>query len=141
MEKICEMCMKDPTSHSLRKISEKRGISIYYTCPSKATQYKDTEGILNHFDRVIEANSPKKWALVIDGEGFDIRHAAETKTGRGLLNLMMNKYGEQLVNVKLINPSWHMKGALQMSDSLFTPEFREKLQVLDDKAHSVLEFM
>jgi hypothetical protein len=141
MDKICKICAKDPTSHSFRKVGEKRGISIFYMCPSQATQYKDTEGILNHFNKALELNHPKKWACIIDGEGFDIRHAAETDTGRGLLDLMMNKHSDSLVNVKLINPSWHMKGVLTIAESLFTPSFIEKLQVLDDKVHSILEFI
>jgi len=140
MDKICKVCAADPDSHSFKKIAEKRGVSIFYTKPSSAKLYKDTEGILTHFGNILEQNKNKKWVLIIDGDGFDIRHATEISTGAGLLKLI-NTYISTLVELKVINPSWHMKGALKLGNSEFTDELRSKLTVIDDRVCSVLQFL
>ena len=140
MDKICKTCAADPDSHSFKRIAEKCGVSIFYSKPSSAKLYKDTEGILAHVGNVLAQYGDKKWVLIIDGDGFDIRHATEISTGLGLLKLI-NMYSKTLVELKLINPSWHMKGALKLADSEFTEEMRSKITVIDDRVCSVLQFM
>ena len=140
MDKICKTCAADPDSHSFKRIAEKRGVSIFYTKPSNAKLYKDTEGILTHFGNVLAQYGDKKWVLIIDGDGFDIRHATEISTGMGILELL-KKYSATMVELKLINPSWHMKGALKLAEDYFTEEMRSKITVIDDRVCSVLQFM
>ena len=140
MDKICKTCAADPESHSFKKISEKRGVSIFYTKPSNAKLYKDTEGILAHLDNTLAQLGNKKWVFIIDGDGFDIRHATEISTGLGILKLI-NKYLPTLVELKLINPSWHMKGAMKLAESEFTEELKSKITLIDDRVSSVLQFM
>jgi len=45
----CPICKINPESHSFKKISEKNGISTYYTNPTKAKD-RDTDGILMHYE-------------------------------------------------------------------------------------------
>ena len=140
MDKICKICASDPDSHSFKKISEKRGITIFYTKPSNAKLYKDTDGILLHLENVLAQLNNKKWVLILDGDGFDIRHATEISTGRGILEIF-NKYKDTMVELKIINPSWHIKWALKLADSEFTDEFRAKITLLDDRMYSVVQFL
>jgi hypothetical protein len=43
----CPLCKLQPFSHSLTKLSEKKGIIYYYTCPSQATLYYDAKSIID----------------------------------------------------------------------------------------------
>ena len=141
MNVICKICAEEPDSHYFKKIAERRGISTFYMKPSMSKLYKDTEGILSHLDNALAQLQGKKWIIILDGDGFDIRHATEISTGKGMLELIMNKYGATLVEFKLINPSWHMKSILKLSDDNLTEDFKSKLTVIDDRVCNVFQFM
>ena len=53
MPYVCPLCKILPSSHSLTKLSERKGIQYYYTCPSQALLYYDVNGILNHYDGLV----------------------------------------------------------------------------------------
>ena len=105
MDKICPTCAADPTSHSFKKVAEKAGITIYYSHPSKAKRYDDSDGILKHVDNLLALNGNKRWSCILDGDGFDLKHAAEVSTGVGLMKLLMTKYGATMEEFKIINPT------------------------------------
>jgi len=90
METICIKCTMDPTSHSFKKISEKNGVYIYYTNPTKSKLY--TDGILSHYDNALKQIRDKKWVWIFDSEGFDLKHALEVKTRTGIAKLLTDKY-------------------------------------------------
>lgn len=140
MNKICSACAVDPESHSFKKIAEKRNTSIFYTKPGAAKMYKDTEGILAHMENALIANNGKKWVCIIDGDDFDIGHATEFATGRGIVALL-TKYNDTLVELKIINPTWHLNHVFNDSSSYFTEEVQKKIIVLNDRKYSVLQFM
>ena len=140
MNKICAACAADPESHSFKKISEKKNTTIFYTKPGAAKMYKDTEGILAHMENMLIANANKKWMCIIDGDDFDIRHATEFSTGHGIVELM-KKYNATLVEIKIINPTWHMNRVFGDSSTYFTEEMRQKITVLDDRRYSVVQFI
>ena len=142
MDKICSICAKDPTSHSFKKVTEKNGITIFFTQPSKAKLYDDTEGILSHIDKTLEINGKKRWTCIIDGNGFDIHHAMAVKTGLGLVGLLTEKYASTLHEIKIINPSWHIIGIMKIINTCMDSSITSKIKVIDDdKPHSILEFI
>jgi hypothetical protein len=141
MDKICPKCAADPLSHSFKKVSEKGGVSLFYSHPSMSKLYDDTEGILSHVDKMLIANGNKKWSCVIDGDGFDIKHALEVRTGVGLMQLLIEKYGKTMAEFKIINPTWHINGMLKLAAATLPPDTFAKVKVLDDRKRSILEFM
>jgi hypothetical protein len=141
MNKICPTCAVDPTSHSFKKISEKNGIVTYYTQPSEAIMYEDREGILSHVDNALALLGDKKWICIINGDGFEAKHALEAQTGIGLLNLMTKKYGAHLQEIKIINPTWHIKGVYKLAKPFLDDEMMSKVKMLKDRVYSVLEFI
>ena len=48
----------DPTCYSFKKISEKNGICVYYTNPTKATISTD---IVEHYDNALKQIGNNKW--------------------------------------------------------------------------------
>lgn len=141
MNKICPKCAADPTSHSFKKVSDKGGITIYYSHPSKAKLYDDFEGILSHVDNMLTLQGKKPWMCILDGDGFDIKHASQVRIGVALMDLMMNKYGATMKEFKVINPTWHIHGQVTVAKMTLTSELFAKIVVLDDRKHSILEFI
>lgn len=141
MTGICAVCVENPDSHSFKKLKEKNGVCMFYTKPSAAKLYKDTDGIVSHIDNSLTAIGDKKWICIIDGEGFDIRHAAEVTTGMALFELITGKYGAKLVEIKIINPTWHIKCVINAVRAFASEELQSKLTILDDRPYSVLQFV
>jgi hypothetical protein len=140
MEKICEKCMMDPLSHSFKKISEKNGVHTFYTNPTKSKLYKDTEGILKHYDNALKSVTDKKWIWIFDSEGFDLKHAMEVKTGVGIAKIT-TEYGANLQEIKIINPTWHIKTMLTAVWPFLNEQTKKKITILGDRYYSVLEFI
>lgn len=142
MEKICKKCASDPMSHSFKKVSEKGGILTYYTHPSQGKLYDDKEGILLHVDNVLHLMGNKKWRCIINGDGFDIKHAMQVSIGNELLKLLLEKYGTNLQEVIIINPSWHIMGIVKALPMIVEDlKVIEKVKVLDNRIYSILEFI
>lgn len=139
MNKFCKNCSIDPDSHCFKKVSDK-DIAIYYTKPGASKMYKDKEGILEHIDNMLKINK-KKWICVVDGDDFDVRHATEFDTGMGIIDLLANKYLPTLIEIKIINPSWHIKSVIKFAKTWMEPEIFNKFKVLKDRRRSILEFI
>ena len=131
----------DPTSHSFKKISEKNGIVTYYTNPSKAQLYTDTEGILAHYNNALKQIGEKKWIWIFDSEGFDLKHAMEIQTGIGVAKIISGKYGNNLQEVKIINPTWHIKTMLTVVWPFLSDNICQKINIMSDRPYSILEFV
>ena len=79
MESLCEICNKDNNSHSFKKIDEINNISIFYTNPSKATKYYDHDGIIKHYELMLDYDSNKDWIWLFDSEDLELKHAMQLK--------------------------------------------------------------
>ena len=141
MEKICKKCASDPMSHSFKKLSDKNGVITYYSQPSHAKLYDDKEGTLLHVDNALTLLGNRKWRCVMNGDGFEIKHAIQITTGGELLKMILEKYGTNLEQVIVINPSWQMKSIIKLLPSMVSEEGLKKLNVMDDRMRSVLEFV
>jgi hypothetical protein len=104
----CEICEQDPSSHSLKKLGSKNGITYFYTRPSSASKYNDVDGILKHYDGVLSENIEP-----------DLKHLMETKVGICLAKLSQHfgqsqKFSHNLQNILIVNPTWHVKTVLDL---------------------------
>lgn len=109
MPYICRRCATEPGSHSFYKVKETdNGISVYYTCPSKALHYNDYDGILEHYDGILNDNGSKPWIWIFDSMGFSIEHAINIRLAKDLAKLINNKYSSNLKKIIIVNPTWHI---------------------------------
>jgi hypothetical protein len=141
MEKICATCVKEPSAHSFKKVSDKNGVCIFYTKPASATKYSDTAGTISHIDNALRSIGSKKWIWIFDGDGFEAQHALALHTGKGILQLIEDKYDAQLQQILFINPTWHVKAAVKASFIALQDSMKAKIKILDDRVYSILEFM
>ena len=109
MTYTCPLCTLLPSSHSLRKVLEKKGIIYYYTCPSQAILYYDTVGIVNHYNGVLSDTEGKDWIWIFDSLDFGIVHAMEINVAIELAKLISNKFSNNLKKIIIINPTFYIK--------------------------------
>jgi hypothetical protein len=129
MQYSCPLCKLLPSSHSLTKMMEKKGIIYYYTCPSQAILYYDVTGIVNHYDGVLsEIPENKEWVWIFDSFGFNIKHAMQTNVAIELAKLISNKFSKNLKKIIIINPTFY----ITITHKLLIP-------FLNDKVRDIIE--
>jgi hypothetical protein len=102
--------------------------------------YKDKDGFIEHVDNILSCNK-KPWICIVDGDDFDVRHATEFDIGRAIIDLICTKYYHNMAEIIVINPTWHIEGALHFAELLLTPEMISKIKTLKDRRYSILEFI
>lgn len=123
----CPLCELLPSSHSLTKVLETKGIIYYYTCPSQAILYYDVIGIINHYDGVLsEIPENKEWVWIFDSAGFTFKHAMQTSVAIELAKLISNKFSKNLKKIIIINPTFYIK----MSHAIIMPFLNNKVRDL-----------
>jgi len=65
----------------------------------------------------------------------------ELKTGQGIAELLKDGHGNSLMEIKVINPTIHLKVLLKVIQPFMEDALKAKLTVLDDRSRSVLEFL
>ena len=137
----CPICTQDPATYVLRKVAEGAHHLIFYTHPSKVKKEYSPEEIIAHYRHRLEEKGAKRWVWVFDGAQFDTDHIMELKTGQGIAELLKGENGNTLVEIKIINPTIHLKVLLKVIQPFMDDALKAKLTVLDDRPRSVLEFL
>jgi hypothetical protein len=115
-----------PSSHSLQKVNEKKGVLYYYTCPSKAIFYNDVKGIIHHYDGMLsEIPQHKQWVWIFDSVEFGFMHAINTSVAIELARLISTKFSKNLAKIIIINPTMY----ITMTHKMIMP-FIDKLKDL-----------
>jgi hypothetical protein len=128
-------------SYSFKKLHTRHGVSTYYTKPSTITQYEDADEALKAYDEILDHLGNHKWAWIIDGDGFEIMYALEFKTGKGISSLLSGKHGENLQEIRVVNPTMCMRILIKAAMAFLPEATRKKIKVLTDRYYSVLEFL
>lgn len=128
MPYVCNICENDPSSHSLKNMGTINNITYYYTCPAKATKYNDTDGIIEHYDGVLSENN-NQWVWIFDGEDFSMKHLLEINVGIQLAKLITNKFSHNLINIIIINPTWHIKIVMDLVYPFLNNHMKSIIQI------------
>jgi hypothetical protein len=130
MSYICPLCKLLPSSHSLTKLLEKKGIIYYYTCPSQAVLYYDVEGIINHYDGILsQMPENKEWVWVFDSSGFTLVHAMQTTVAIELAKLISNKFSKNLKKIIIINPTFYITITHKMIMPFLNNKVRDIIEI------------
>ncbi len=126
----CPLCKLLPFSHSLTKLSEKKGIIYYYTCPSQAILYYDVNGIVNHYDGILsEIPENKEWVWIFDSLDFSIIHAMQINVAIELSKLISNKFSKNLKKIIIINPTTYIKITHKMIMPFLNNKVRDLIEI------------
>ena len=130
MPYTCHICKLLPSSHSLTKMTEKKGIIYYYTCPSKATLYYDVKGIISHYDGVLsEIPENKEWVWIFDSLDFSIMHAIQTNVAIELANLISSKFSKNLKKIIIINPTFYIAITHKMIMNFLNNKVKDVIEI------------
>ena len=130
MPYTCPLCKLMPSSHSLTKLLEKKGIIYYYTCPSQAILYYDVEGIINHYNGVLsEIPENKEWVWIFDSLGFTLKHAMQTNVAIELAKLISNKFSKNLKKIIIINPTFYITMTHKMLMPFLSETVRNTIEI------------
>jgi len=129
------------SSNIFRKITEKNNIITFYSHPSKSEHNQNPDEFIKLLDTVLTPVSSKKWIWIIDADGFDLKHALDINSGRQLATLLTEKYVTSLVEIKFINPTWHLRSLITRIWPFMDISLKSKINIISDKPHSILEFM
>jgi len=137
MNYICPLCSIDPSSHSLVKIKETEAFIFFYSCPSDAKLYFDTDGIINHYNGILsEIPKNKKWIWIFNSKNFIFKHFAEFNVGIELAKLITNKFSHNLEKIIVINPTIYIYLTYK-SIKLFLNDFINQTIVFDSKETNI----
>ena len=100
-----------------------------------------SERIIEHYAHCLKEKGAKQWIWIFDGAQFDTDHVMELQTGKGIAELLKGAHGESLIEIKVINPTIHLKVLLKVIQPFMEDGLRAKLTILDDRPRSVLEFL
>lgn len=131
----------DNKNYMFGKISEKNGIAVYYTNPKKAKVNKNTGSILEHYTTALSTIGEREWKWIFDGEGFDISYVLNSQAGTRIANCLKGTCGDNLQEIKIINPTWHIKTIINALWPFLNNNIKQKITYLDDRVYSVLEFI
>ena len=140
MASTCSICFSDPSTHVLRKVAEKPTHIIFYTNPAKVNKEYHSQEIIQHYTHRLHDKGAKPWIWIFDGAQFDTDHIMELRTGQGIAELLKG-HCDTLIEIKVINPTIHLKVLLKVIQPFMDDSLRAKLNVLDDRQRSVLEFI
>jgi hypothetical protein len=130
MSYVCPLCKILPSSHSLTKIVEKKGIIYYYTCPSQAILYYDVEGIINHYNGILsEMSENKEWVWIFDSLDFTLIHAMQTTVAIELAKLISNKFSKNLKKIIIINPTFYITITHKMIMPFLNNKVRDIIEI------------
>lgn len=129
VSKFCPGCAKDFTAHSFNFVCHTlEGGHVFYTKISNASQYDDTEGIINHCSNYLHHVDPPKWSWIIDFAGFGIKHTLGIHTGIRLSKLI-NQFG-RFQNLIVININPLVRQMLKLVKLTLNKEYHECIHII-----------
>jgi len=136
MNKICDICKVDFTSHSFNLLCNTlEGGHIFYTKISNASKYDDTDGIVKHVTNYLHYINPNdKWSWIMDFDGFGLKHTLGINTGIQLSKLI-NTFGK-LKYLFVINTNGFVEQMLTMIKFTLNKEYHKCIVVLN-KNHTL----
>lgn len=137
MNYICPLCSIDPSSHSLVCIKETDLFIFFYSCPSEAKLYFDSDGIINHYNGILsEIPKNKKWIWIFDSKNFIFTHFIQFNVGIELAKLITNKFSHNLEKIIIINPTMYIYLTYK-SIKLFLNDYVNQTIIFDSKESDI----
>lgn len=128
----CPICTENPNSHSFKFLGERKGYLIMYTCPEKAIKYNDHDGIINHYEGVLQNIKDKKWIWFFDARNFSSKHYLQYDISIDLAKLMSNtEYSKNLHKIFIYKPSWHLDLTLNIIYPFLSEEMKNIIVKID----------
>jgi hypothetical protein len=130
-EIYCQRCVDFPYAHSFellfkaKNIETQKDVNFYYTKVSDAIRYNDTNGILLHYQNLLNMSKPDSWVWIFDCNGFGLKHSLEIKTAIGLSRII-NQFG-RVENILVINSNFFINAILKIVKVVLDTDISRKI--------------
>jgi hypothetical protein len=112
---ICPICNIQPYSHSFTYLGIYNSIIYLYTCPEKALRYDDKDGILQHYNGILQNIQGHNWIWFFDATNFSQKHYFQIITSIELAKMITRpENSNTLQGILIYNPTWHLDLTLKI---------------------------
>ena len=126
MDKVCLKCYEKPKSHSFNCVCEINDREyIFYTKISESILYNDTDGILKHYENMLNYVEPKSWIWIVNCDGYSLKHSLEIRTAIGLAKLI-NRFG-RVKKILVINTNSFINGVYLIINKFLSNDTKNKI--------------
>ncbi|KAL3942700.1 MAG: hypothetical protein SGBAC_003145 [Bacillariaceae sp.] len=125
---------ENETGKSYVRGYDKDGRAILYMRPAKENTNHEEGNMRNlvyHMEKSIACsskNGQSEICIVIDYDGFQLRHAPPTSTSKYTLDVLQKHYPERLYRAYICNPPWIFRGFWKVIGPFVDPVTKQKLQ-------------
>lgn len=124
----CPKCQVNPESHSFVYLGKiPNGVSIFYTCPAKAKDYKDEQNFLHYFSAHLAQAEGQPWIWIFDCQGFAAKHVTSLSTAKGLVHILQEKHKHFLQGIYIVHEAWHFHALLKVIMPFIKKEARKRI--------------
>ncbi len=136
---FCPLCKYQKDCHSFHKVLETEEYIYYYTCPSEAIHYDDTDGIISHLYNELEdcIKKEKKWIWLFNSYDFGLKHAAQISQSKRFIEFLYPRYTYLLENIIIIDKTNCFKILYNTIYYLIPKTLRETIIFNDSKKFNI----
>ena len=130
----CKKCQEGRNAHSFENLGTlQNGVSIFYTCPARRSDFHDTS-FLPDFSKHLEETNGKPWIWIFDCQSYQAKHMLSLKDSLGLLHLFETTYRDSLKAVYIVNEAWYFHLFLKTVKPFMKQETKQKLHQISGSA-------
>lgn len=139
MSQQCPKCAIIPGSHSFERLGVlSSGVSVFYTCPAKAKDYKDEDKFVDYFKYHLKETGQHPWIWIFDCKGFGTKHMTSLDNTKALIHLLQHEHTQTLQAVYFVQEAWHFHNFMKMAMPLVQKQTRQKLHQIPGETLEVM---
>lgn len=126
---LCDICNNNPNAHSFKYLKIIKNKLVFYTCPSKANNPFDTDGILQHMKKYLEYYlHDKEWIWIIDFTDFGIYQSLNISFPLKIISFLKeNNFFNNLYKIKLKNHNIYSNFLIASIWSILSNDIKNKI--------------
>lgn len=136
----CSICLAKPGAHNFKNFGTVKGINLYYSCPSKASEIITTMAKYESFKvHLAEARAAGPWLLILDFAGMRNEHYCSYDFIKSIAREFTEENKDTLVGIWVIHQNSWLKAAIQIIKPFLKSDLLERVSILSDDKFLLLD--
>jgi len=127
----CPACAANPDAHCFVRFGQIGDVSLYYTAPSRARDYKESPVQLANMKLHLDSTKPHKWMLFVDCRGMLLKHVTSIQFSSSVSNIIVKEHNDSLQAIWILQPNHWVKGTLKLLRAIFGAESMKKIHLME----------
>ena len=127
----CPLCLVEPTSHSFTNIGNVGNVSIIYSRPADAVQYKETPESFLYYSGHLGEMKETEWIWIVDSSDMKLKHACSLGLTKKLVHILQEEHGPKFKKVIILNPTSWMHACITMIKPFLKKTLLEKIHMMN----------